>query len=143
MAKVQDVCVSRRKGERKTPVTRIVLVADSGIEGDAHAGSARQVSLLSLDAVSLMRQNLPTIGPGDFAENIVVDGLETLDVAVGRRLRLGETVEVTVTAIGKTCHDAGCAIKRAVGVCVMPKEGVFVRVDAGGEVKPGDEVRQG
>ena len=140
MAVVQSVCVSQKKGERKTPVDRATLRADHGIEGDAHAGSARQVSLLSLDALSRMRQKLPTINPGDFAENFNVDGLETLPVAVGRRIRLGATVVLEVTVIGKTCHDAGCAIKKAVGTCVMPREGVFARVVVGGEVVPGDTV---
>ena len=138
MAVVRSVCVSRNKGERKTPVERATLVADHGIEGDAHAGSGRQVSLLSLDALTRMRQKLPTINPGDFAENFNVEGLETLPVALGRRIRLGATVVLEVTAIGKTCHDAGCAIKKAVGTCVMPREGVFARVVVGGEVAAGD-----
>jgi len=29
---------------------------------------------------------------------------------------------------------------RAVGTCVMPKEGIFARVVAGGTVRPGDPV---
>ena len=140
MAVVRSVCVSQKKGERKTPVARVVLTADHGIEGDAHAGSGRQVSLLSLDALTRMRQKLATINPGDFAENFNVEGLETLPVALGRRIRLGATVVLEVTAIGKTCHDAGCAIKKAVGTCVMPREGVFARVVVGGEVVPGDAV---
>lgn len=140
MAVVQSVCVSRKKGERKTPVDRVTLTADHGIDGDAHAGSPRQVSLLSLDALTRMRQKLPTINPGDFAENFNVDGLELLPVAVGRRIRLGASVVLEVTVIGKTCHDAGCAIKKAVGTCVMPREGVFARVVVGGEVVPGDAV---
>ncbi|MHC1791241.1 MOSC domain-containing protein [Solidesulfovibrio sp.] len=140
MAVVHSVCVSRRKGERKTPVDRVALVADHGIDGDAHAGSGRQVSLLSLDALERMRRKLPTLTPGDFAENFNVAGLETLPIALGRRLRLGRAVVLEVTAIGKTCHDAGCAIKKAAGTCVMPREGVFARVVVGGEVVPGDAV---
>ena len=140
MAVVRSVCVSRKKGERKTPVDRVTLLADHGIEGDAHAGSGRQVSLLSLDALTRMRQKLSTINPGDFAENFNVEGLENLPVALGRRIRLGATAVLEVTAIGKTCHDAGCVIKKAVGTCVMPREGVFARVVVGGEVVPGDAV---
>lgn len=140
MAVVHSVCVSRKKGERKTSVDRVALVADHGIDGDAHAGSGRQVSLLSLDALERMRRKLPTLNPGDFAENFNVAGLETLPIALGRRIRLGRAVVLEVTAIGKTCHDAGCAIKKAVGTCVMPREGVFARVVVGGEVVPGDAV---
>ena len=140
MAVVHSVCVSRKKGERKTAVERAVLVADHGIEGDAHAGSPRQVSLLSLDALARMRQKVDWLSPGDFAENLNVDGLEALDIAVGRRLRVGADVLLEVTAIGKACHDAGCAIKKAAGTCVMPRDGVFAKVLTGGDVAAGDAV---
>ena len=138
MAVVNSVCLSLKKGERKTAVRQVTLVAGHGIEGDAHAGSPRQVSLLSLDALERMRQKLDWLAPGDFAENLNVEGLETLDVAVGRRIRVGADVVLEVTAIGKACHDAGCAIKKAAGTCVMPREGVFAKVLVGGEVTAGD-----
>jgi len=36
------------------------------------------------------------------------------------------------------CHGDSCAIFREVGNCVMPKEGIFVRVLRGGNLKAGD-----
>ena len=140
MAVVNSVCLSLKKGERKTSVRQATLVADHGIDGDAHAGSPRQVSLLSLDALNRMRRKLDWLAPGDFAENLNVEGLEGLDIAVGRRIRVGADVVLEVTAIGKACHDAGCAIKKAAGTCVMPREGVFAKVLAGGDVAAGDAV---
>jgi len=47
-----------------------------------------------------------------------------------------------VTQIGKECHGHSCAIMRAVGSCVMPKEGVFAKVISGGPVRPGDPVER-
>jgi MOSC domain-containing protein YiiM len=76
------------------------------------------------------------VKPGDFAENLTVDGLEVMYLPVGTRLKVGE-VELEVTQIGKTCHK-GCAIRELVGDCVMPKEGIFARVLTEGVVKPGD-----
>ena len=140
MAVVHSVCLSLKKGERKTAVLQATLVAGLGVEGDAHAGSPRQVSLLSLDALDRMRRKLDWLAPGDFAENLNVDGLETLDIAVGRRLRVGADAVLEVTAIGKACHDAGCAIKKAAGTCVMPREGVFAKVLVGGDATAGDVV---
>ena len=137
---ILSINISARKGEQKKPVPRARLVAGHGIEGDAHAGSPRQVSLLSLDALTRMRRKLDWLAPGDFAENLNVDGLETLDIAVGRRIRVGADVVLEVTAIGKACHDAGCAIKKAAGTCVMPREGVFAKVLVGGDVTAGDVV---
>ena len=52
----------------------------------------------------------------------------------------GADVVLEVTAIGKACHDAGCAIKKAAGTCVMPREGVFAKVLVGGDVTAGDVV---
>ena len=44
-----------------------------------------------------------------------------------------------MTQIGKVCHDR-CAIYYQAGDCVMPREGIFVRVLEPGEVRPGDAI---
>ena len=44
-----------------------------------------------------------------------------------------------MTQIGKECHN-DCAIKKAVGRCVMPTEGIFAVVVKEGVVRPGDEI---
>ncbi len=142
MATIHSVCISQRKGEKKKPVESAVLREDFGLQNDAHAGSGRQVSLLALEGVERMRRKLATIVPGDFAENLTVDGLEALGLAPGDRVRVGRSVLLEVTQIGKECHGHGCAIMRAVGTCVMPKEGIFARVVTGGEVRPGDVVQR-
>ena len=139
MAVVHAVCVSVKKGEKKISRESIELRPDYGVAGDAHAGSGRQVSLLALDALERMRAKLPSLTPGDFAENINVEGLEELHLAVGNRLTAGDSVLLEVTQIGKECHS-GCAIMRQVGSCVMPKEGIFAKVLTGGTVRPGDRV---
>jgi MOSC domain-containing protein YiiM len=46
---------------------------------------------------------------------------------------------VEVTQIGKECHDR-CAIYHEAGDCVMPREGIFVKVLTGGTIKPGDTI---
>jgi len=51
---------------------------------------------------------------------------------------VGCYTEFEVTQIGKKCHGDGCAIYSAVGKCVMPKEGIFVRVLREGNLKEGD-----
>jgi len=54
-------------------------------------------------------------------------------------LKVGESVVLEVTQIGKECHQ-GCAIREQVGDCVMPREGVFARVVEGGVAKAGDRI---
>ena len=44
-----------------------------------------------------------------------------------------------LTQIGKQCH-AHCAIYHQMGDCIMPREGVFCKVLAGGTIAPGDTI---
>ena len=53
---------------------------------------------------------------------------------------MGQDIILEMTQIGKECHDR-CAIFKQVGTCVMPVEGIFVRVIKGGAVKSGDELK--
>lgn len=141
MAKVLAVCVSEKKGVQKHPVDRAELRANHGIVGDAHAGPwHRQVSLLGIDSVQKLQEKITLqLKPGDFAENILVEGLTVYKLPVGTELKLG-SARCRVTQIGKTCH-MDCAIRKAAGDCVMPREGIFVEVLEGGEVRPGDEIQ--
>jgi MOSC domain-containing protein YiiM len=125
--------ISELKGERKTPVDRLRLVAGNGIEGDAHAGPGhRQVSLLAVEDIDTMRQQIDWVSPGDFAENITTRGVELPSLPVGSRLRIGDAV-LEISQIGKECHN-GCAIMQQTGDCVMPRRGVFTRVLESGEI---------
>jgi MOSC domain-containing protein YiiM len=135
--RIVSVNVSRRTGERKKPVRRAVAVRDHGLEGDAHAGPGeRQVSLLAVEDIETMRAKIPSIGPGDFAENLTTEGIDLAALPVGTRLEIGEAV-LEITRIGKECH-AGCAIRELAGDCVMPRRGVFARVERGGEISDAD-----
>lgn len=140
MAAVVSVNISEKKGERKRPVPEIWLKLRHGILGDAHAGNwHRQISLLAEESVDTMRAACPIpLDPGVFAENINTRGLDLKSLPVGTHLAIGET-EVEVTQIGKECHS-DCAIKQAVGKCVMPTEGIFAVVVREGAVRPGDTI---
>lgn len=141
--KIAAVCSSSHKGVRKENIGHAQLVAGWGMEGDAHAGKwHRQISLLSMNSINKMRdmakkRNIELV-PGDFAENLTVEGLEVFTLPVGTYLTAGETL-LEVTQIGKSCHH-DCEIFKQVGQCVMPKEGIFTRVLRGGSVKTGDDI---
>ncbi len=138
-ARIVSVNISSTKGVRKTPLEQGELSPEVGLVGDAHAGPwHRMLSLLALESIQTMRDKGLEVNPGDFAENITTEGISLYTLPVGTRLRLG-SVEVEVTQIGKECH-AGCAIRQQTGDCVMPREGIFVRVLNQGVVKPGDPV---
>ena len=141
MIEVVAVSVSRTKGVKKENVPSARLIVGYGLEGDAHAGDwHRQVSVLALESINKMKGLGVEVGPGDFAENITTRGIDLAGLPVGTRLHIGEEAVLELTQIGKSCHQ-GCAIMRAVGQCVMPKEGVFFKVVTEGRVKPGDLVK--
>jgi MOSC domain-containing protein YiiM len=133
------VSISEKKGTRKRPIPVGVLREDHGLVGDAHAGTGRQVSLLANESVDTMRAEGLELHPGDFGENLTVVGIEVHRLPIGARLRVGSSAMLAVTEIGKECHEE-CEIRAQAGRCVMPTEGIFARVVAGGEVRAGDEV---
>lgn len=139
--KVLAVCMSAAKGEKKQVVDAIQLQVGTGVVGDAHAGNwHRQVSLLPNEAVDELRAVLPELKAGDFAENILTVGLDLKGLPVGTVLQVGSAC-LAITQIGKQCHN-DCEIKRQVGKCAMPTQGVFAIVIKSGEVRPGDAVVQ-
>ena len=79
------------------------------------------------------------MNPGDFAENITTAELDLQRLQIGSRLRLGETAEVEITQFGKKCHQA-CEIRKIVGDCIMPREGVFAKVIKAGRISVGDKI---
>jgi MOSC domain-containing protein YiiM len=139
--KVVSVNISGKKGIRKKPVEEVVLKTEYGIEGDAHASSEwhRQVSLLALESIQKMREMGLDVSPGDFAENITTEGIDLVSLPVGTIMRIGDEATGEVSQIGKECHTR-CAIYYQAGDCVMPKEGIFIRVIKGGMVRKGDSI---
>jgi molybdopterin adenylyltransferase len=141
MGKVEAICTASRKGGKKSACPSARFVAHQGIEGDAHAGPwHRQVSLLAAEDIEGMRRSgLPDLTFGDFAENLVVSGVDLESLGLGSRLRLAGEVELGITQLGKECHQR-CAIYQQTGDCIMPRLGLFARVLRGGTVGAGDPV---
>ena len=138
--KVEALCLSDKKGVRKLPVDSARFLTGAGIETDAHAeGGIRQVSLLALTDIETVRAKIPTIGPGAFAENLIVSGLDLSFLGIGSKLQFGGQVVLRITQIGKVCH-APCNIAKITGDCIMPRLGLFAEVLQGGTVSVGDSV---
>jgi MOSC domain-containing protein YiiM len=136
--KIESIAISKKKGTRKTQVQETELIADHGLDGDAHAGPwHRQVSFLSSESIQNAREKGLDVTFGDFAENIATSGINWQNVPIGTRLQVGDKAIVEVTQIGKECHNR-CAIYYMAGDCIMPREGVFGRVLDGGKIRCGD-----
>lgn len=141
MARITAINISETKGVIKTPIEYGEFIVDFGLKGDAHAGKwHRQVSLLAQESIDKMiERGASDLVAGNFAENLTTEGIELFSLPVGTKMEIGEVL-AEVTQIGKLCHK-GCAIRDLVGDCIMPREGIFVRIMEGGIIRPGDEIR--
>jgi len=139
MARVAAIAVSEKRGTQKTCVSSAEFIENWGIKGDAHAGDwHRQISLISARRIEEFRAKGADVEYGAFGENLVVDDIDFRALPVGTLLKCGEAL-LEITQIGKECHNH-CAIYKAAGDCIMPREGVFARVVKGGTVSVGDEM---
>ena len=138
MGKIIGACISDRKGIPKKNVGSAYLEKGLGIKDDAHSGKwHRQISLLANEAIDTMRQKGYKLVEGSFAENLTTEGIDLKNLPIGTELKVGASVRLKITQIGKECHTK-CAIFRKVGECIMPLEGVFAEVLASGTVQVGD-----
>jgi molybdopterin adenylyltransferase len=144
--KIISINVSEETGTKKTPVDSAELVKEFGILGDAHAELTkdpelkhRQVSLLATESIKKIFDMGLDVVPGDFAENLTIEGIDISHLPLGTILSFKSGVALEVTQIGKKCHKR-CKIYQTVGDCVMPREGVFARVLSGGKIIKGDTI---
>jgi MOSC domain-containing protein YiiM len=137
---VYSISISAERGQLKKEVPEARVIENHGIQGDGHAGDwGRQVTCLNL--ASLLKSNQThnlKMGPGDFAENILIDGLDFSELSAGSRLQIGADVILEVTQIGKEDHPS--VVTRTFGVSLLPSEGLFCRVINGGIIKKGENV---
>ena len=138
--KILAVNISQAKGEKKNNVGCGLFIENLGLENDVHAETGiRQVSLLARESIEKIRAKGLDVNYGDFAENLTIEGIDLPSLPIGTRLKIGQEVLLEVTQIGKVCHNR-CNIFYTVGDCVMPREGIFAKVLAGGRIKIDDPI---
>ncbi len=148
---IASINISRKKGQVKTPVAAVEVIAGEGICGDAHRGFGhRQISLLMLESINDQKAKFgdaahaAEIGPGVFAENLTTRGIDLSGIKIGDMLAIagaGGEVRLRVTQIGKECHTR-CAIFKLTGDCIMPELGIFCEVLTGGTIGTGDRIEK-
>ncbi len=140
MGYIEAICLSEKKGTPKHEVFSADLRTDWGIVHDAHAGNwHRQISLLAGEDIDTVKEKIPELKIGAFAENLITRGIDLTQIPIGGKLRIGEDILLEITQIGKECHS-GCAIQKITGDCIMPRRGIFARVLKGGKIKPKDNL---
>ena len=102
MGIVLSINISEVRGVVKTAIPAVELIANYGLEGDAHAGDwDRQVSILPIEAIDLLpesrRQQALNSG---FTENFTIYGIPLQQLLPGVHLQIGEA-ELEICRVGK------------------------------------------
>lgn len=138
--RLYSICISSERGQLKQEVEQAIVITALGIENDGHAGDwGRQVTCLSWESVvKVNREKNLDMRPGQYAENLLIEGIDLAMVGVGGRLKIGDDTILEVSQVGKEDHPS--VVTRTFGVTLLPYEGLFCRVINGGQIKKGDPV---
>ena len=125
----------------RIPLETAHLIADHGIEGDQKAGHnpERNLNLLSRQWLAAAAEKGYRAQPGEFGEQIIVDGIPMEELEAGARLRLGQQAVIEVSKLRNGCERLEAAQGRKVKG-VMGPLGAMARVVTGGAIKVGDAV---
>ena len=150
---------------RKPNRDSIRLVADLGVEGDAHMGAtvkhrsrvARDPAQPNLRQVHLIHAELHdelaaagfAVAVGEMGENVTTRGLALLALPTGTRLHLGAEAVVEITGLRNPCAQLdriqhglmAATLERDEHGNLIRKAGVMAIVIQGGDVRPGDVAR--
>lgn len=138
----------------KRPLDGAVSVGELGLQGDEQADTAhhggRDQALYAYaqeDADHWIAALDHEATPGSFGENLRTSGLVVSTALIGERWRIGDDVEVVVTAPRIPCRtfagfwDVPDLVSRFLSA---GRPGAYLRVVSGGDIRAGDriEVRQ-
>ena len=164
-AKVESVFKSDTHTMSKYPQPSIQLLERLGVEGDAHMGvtvkhrsrvaadptqpNLRQVHLIHSELHDELQASGFKIEAGQMGENISTRGIELLSLPKGTKMFLGETAMLEITGLRNPCTQLdglqdglmNAVLDRDEAGNLIRKAGIMGVVLAGGEVKPGDEIR--
>lgn len=143
--------VSIDTGFFKTPVTERVDVSQTNLDGDQqadlknHGGIDKAVYAFATDHYEFWKAEfgLDSMQPGQFGENLTVDGLLETECLIGDRYSIGQLV-IEVSQPRVPCFKLGVRFNDN----SMPKRfiaqgqtGVYFRVMEVGSVAPGDSLK--
>ena len=148
----------------KVPAGTITLLAELGVEGDAHCGvtvkhrsrvardptqpNLRQVHFIHAELFEELAAKGFAVAPGEIGENITTTGIDLLALPTGARLCIGPAV-VEITGLRNPCqqlndHKDGlthAVLDKDAAGNLIRKAGIMGIVISGGPVTPGDAIR--
>ncbi len=162
---VKAVSRSPKHEFSKDNQNRIQLLAELGVEGDAHLGKTvqhrsrvakdptqpnlRQIHLIHAELFDELKAAGFDIAPGQMGENITTQGIDLLALPANTRLHIGDAAIVEITGLRNPCQQLNqlqpglmqAVLDRDSQGRLVRKAGVMGVVIAGGEVTPGDRIR--
>jgi MOSC domain-containing protein YiiM len=117
-------------------VNTATLITGVGLEGDKHASPASKRQVLLVD-----REALDAVGvaPGTIKENLTVEGLDVMTLAVGTRLRIGPAAVLEITDVCEPCFRMD-EIRMGLKDELIGRRGMVSRVVKGGPITVGDPI---
>ena len=117
-------------------VDRAELITGLGLDGDKHAvaTSKRQVLLADQEALDEVG-----VAPGTIKENLTVEGLHVMGLAVGARLRLGARAILRITDVCEPCFRMD-EIRLGLKDELEGRRGMVAVVVRGGSITVGDAI---
>ena len=90
---------------QQAEVTQLGIVGDLQRDREHHGGVERAVCIYSLELLQSLQEEGHMVFPGAIGENITLSGIPWEEVTPGRRIRLGDQVEVEVTRYTIPCNN--------------------------------------
>ena len=124
----------------RLPLESADLVAGHGIRGDRKAGHHpdRQLNLLSTGWLAMAAAKGYRAAPGQFGEQLILDGIDLVTLPPGTRLQLGDAAVLEIVKGRTGCTRLEAAQGRT--IAGLGPIGVLARVITGGPIRVGDPV---
>jgi ferredoxin-NADP reductase/MOSC domain-containing protein YiiM/ferredoxin len=141
-----------RTGVWKAPVKGRVFARRLNLDGDGqgdlrgHGGEQRAILLYQLESYRHWSKHFgrEDLVPGNFGENLTVDGLADNEVCIGDRFRIGGAV-VEVSQPRDTCYRVGIRLNQpeiAALLVAHHRPGFYCRIIQEGEIGAGDRIEK-
>jgi ferredoxin-NADP reductase/MOSC domain-containing protein YiiM/ferredoxin len=136
----------------KTPVTGRIFARRLNLDGDGqgdlhgHGGEQRAIMVYQLDSYRYWASYLgrSDLVPGNFGENLTVEGLADNEVCIGDRFRIGNAV-VEVSQPRDTCYRVGIRLNHPEIAALLVshhRPGFYFRVIEEGDIGAGDRAEK-
>lgn len=161
---VISVSLNARHGFTKEVATQIKLLANLGVEGDAHCGvtvkhrsrvardptqpNLRQVHLIHAELFEELFAKGFSVSPGTIGENITTRHIDLLALPADTELHIGSSAIVRITGLRNPCEQlnqfqaglTAAVLGRTPEGKLVRKAGIMGVVIASGVVGPGDPI---